>query len=39
MPLALVDRVHQVLAPDGTLVGDAPDLPADQLLAMYRWML
>ncbi len=39
MPFPLADCVHQVLSPAGKPVAAVPDLPADQLLAMYRWMV
>lgn len=39
MSPALVDRVHQVVSPSGQLVGSAPDLSAERLFAMYRWMV
>lgn len=35
----VVDRVYQVLGPDGKLVDTPPDLTPDRLLAAYRWML
>jgi pyruvate dehydrogenase E1 component alpha subunit len=33
------DTIRRVLAPNGQVVGDVPDLPSDRLLALYRWML
>lgn len=39
MPYPLTKQVHQVVAPDGTLVGELPDLADGELLGFYRWML
>ncbi|MCB0156348.1 MAG: pyruvate dehydrogenase (acetyl-transferring) E1 component subunit alpha [Anaerolineae bacterium] len=39
MSFPLADTVHQVLTPEGEVVGQVPDLPAEQLLGFYRWML
>jgi pyruvate dehydrogenase E1 component alpha subunit/2-oxoisovalerate dehydrogenase E1 component alpha subunit len=32
-------KLHQVIAPDGTLTGDIPDVDEETMLRMYRFML
>ncbi|MEM7345735.1 MAG: thiamine pyrophosphate-dependent dehydrogenase E1 component subunit alpha [Chloroflexota bacterium] len=39
MPYPLVEEIQQVIAPDGEVVGDLPDVTNDQHLSFYRWML
>lgn len=39
MAYGLAGGPHQVLAPEGQVVGTVPDLPAEQLVQMYRWMV
>ncbi len=39
MPFPLVDHVHQVLAPDGSVVGAVPELPEATLRDLYRWLV
>lgn len=39
MELTLTDEIHQILNPEGQVVGELPDLPADRLLGFYRWMV
>jgi pyruvate dehydrogenase E1 component alpha subunit len=39
MPFPLAEKVHQVLTPTGQVVGEVPDLPAEQFIAFYRWMV
>ncbi len=34
----MADKPFQIIAPDGTVVGQVPDLPPDTLKALYRWM-
>jgi pyruvate dehydrogenase E1 component alpha subunit len=35
----VADKVHQVLTPEGKVVGALPHLSAEQLVGLYRWML
>lgn len=37
--LAVADEIYQIINPKGDVVGEIPDLPADQMLQFYRWML
>jgi pyruvate dehydrogenase E1 component alpha subunit len=37
--LAVTSKVYQILTPEGKVVGRPPDLPADRLLQLYRWMV
>ena len=39
MPFPLAEKIHQIIDPDGNVVGQVPDLSAEQMMAMYRWML
>lgn len=34
-----IDRVYQLVKPSGEVVGPLPNLSADELLSIYRWML
>jgi pyruvate dehydrogenase E1 component alpha subunit len=36
---AIVDHMHQIITPEGQVVGALPDIPNQQLLQFYRWML
>lgn len=33
------NEVYQILTPAGEIVGEIPDLPAGQMVSMYRWMV
>jgi len=35
----LPETLHQLLTPEGDVVGELPDLSPDQLLQFYRWMV
>lgn len=35
----VVDKVYRVLTPQGEVIGPIPDLPQEQLVDFYRWML
>lgn len=37
--LTLTDEVFQILTPEGKIVGEIPDLSAEQMVSMYRWMV
>lgn len=37
--LAINDDVYQILTPEGEVVGDVPEVPANQMLSWYRWMI
>ncbi len=37
--LAITDEIFQILTPDSEIVGEMPDLSADQMVEMYRWMV
>lgn len=39
MPFPLVEKIHQIIDPEGQVVGDLPDLPPERLLELYRWMV
>ncbi|HEY8449198.1 MAG TPA: pyruvate dehydrogenase (acetyl-transferring) E1 component subunit alpha [Bacillota bacterium] len=39
MPAEFSRRVHQVLTPEGTVVGELPLLDDEQLRGFYRWMV
>ncbi len=39
MPFPLVDEIHQILTPEGTVVGEVPDLAAGRFVDLYRWMV
>ncbi|GAB4451719.1 MAG: pyruvate dehydrogenase (acetyl-transferring) E1 component subunit alpha [Anaerolineae bacterium] len=39
MSTTTTDKVHQIINPAGQVVGDVPDLPADKMLHLYRWMV
>jgi len=39
MSFPLAEKMHQVLTPEGEVVGELPDLSAEQLLGFYRWMI
>ena len=39
MSLSLVEKPHQILTPEGKVVGELPNLADEKLLAYYRWML
>jgi len=34
-----IDKMHQILTPEGRVVGELPDLPPEQLFSYYRWMI
>ena len=36
---AIIDSMHQVLNPAGKVVGQMPDIPDEQLMQFYRWMM
>ncbi len=38
MAYPLAEKPHQILAPDGTVVGDLPDLSDEKMLEYFRWM-
>ena len=33
------NEIYQVINLEGKVVGDVPDLPAEKLLGLYRWMV
>lgn len=33
------ERMYQILTPEGQVVGELPDLSAEQLVSWYRWMI
>ncbi len=33
------DKIYQILNPEGQVVADVPDLPAEKMLNLYRWMV
>ncbi len=37
--LQSTEELYQILTPDGDIVGETPDVPDDELLRWYRWML
>ncbi|MFQ5613674.1 MAG: pyruvate dehydrogenase (acetyl-transferring) E1 component subunit alpha [Anaerolineae bacterium] len=39
MAFPIPDKVHQILNPEGALVAEPPELPPEQLLDFYRWMV
>lgn len=39
MPFPLATTVHQVLSPEGKIVGEVPNLSAERLMGLYRWMV
>ncbi len=39
MPYLLTEEVYQVVNHDGKVVGQAPDLPGEDLIGLYRWMV
>lgn len=39
MSSPLPEQITQVLTPEGKVVGEVPDLPPEQLVSWYRWML
>lgn len=39
MPFPLTTEVHQVLTPEGKIVGEVPNLSAKELMGLYRWMV
>lgn len=39
MPYPLTTTVCQVLTPEGKVVGEVPNLPAERLMELYRWMV
>ncbi len=39
MPYPLTTTVCQVLTPEGKVVGEVPNLSAERLLGLYRWMV
>lgn len=39
MPFPLATSVHQVLSPEGKIVGEVPNLSAEHLMGLYRWMV
>jgi len=36
---AVADRMHQIINPEGQVVGALPNLPAERMLQLYRWMV
>ncbi len=39
MSITADDTIFQVLTPEGKVVGDVPELPQNELLSLYRWMV
>ncbi len=39
MTFSLPTHITQILSPEGKLVGDPPELPPEQLVEFYRWMV
>ncbi len=39
MALSLPREIHQVLDPEGKVVGEVPDVSPEQLASWYRWMV
>jgi pyruvate dehydrogenase E1 component alpha subunit len=39
MSLPTPDKIYQIINPEGQVVGEIPDLPAEKLLHLYRWMV
>ena len=39
MSLPITDKIYQIIDPDGQVVADMPDLPAEKMLSLYRWMV
>lgn len=39
MPFPLAETMHQVLTPEGKIIGEVPNLSAGQLMSLYRWMM
>lgn len=35
----VAEKVHQILTPEGEVVGELPDLPDRRLIEFYRWMI
>ncbi|MCK6625672.1 MAG: thiamine pyrophosphate-dependent dehydrogenase E1 component subunit alpha [Anaerolineae bacterium] len=33
------DEIYQIINPEGQVVADVPDLPAEKMLYLYRWMV
>ena len=36
---AIIDSMHQILTPEGEVVGQLPDIPDEQLVQLYHWMV
>jgi len=36
---AVINSMHQILTPKGKVVGQLPDIPDEQLMQFYRWMV
>lgn len=39
MSAPTTDKVYQIINAEGQVVGDVPDLPAEKMLNLYRWMV
>jgi pyruvate dehydrogenase E1 component alpha subunit len=39
LSLAVAGQMYQIVNPAGEIVGDVPDLSADELIGLYRWMV
>jgi pyruvate dehydrogenase E1 component alpha subunit len=39
MAYPLAKEIHQILTPDGKVVGDLPDLSEEKMFSFYRWMV
>ena len=39
MTFPLAEKMHQILTPEGKVVGEVPDLSPEQLLGYYHWMV
>ncbi|MBV9020802.1 MAG: pyruvate dehydrogenase (acetyl-transferring) E1 component subunit alpha [Chloroflexi bacterium] len=39
MPFPLTETMHQVMTPEGKIIGEVPLLSAEQLVKLYRWMV
>jgi pyruvate dehydrogenase E1 component alpha subunit len=39
LQIPTMEQVYQILTPEGEVVGAIPDLPDEQLVSYYRWMM
>ena len=39
MPVSIANKMRQILTPEGQVVGELPDLSAEQMISLYRWMV